>query len=307
MIFDCIENGNMAKLEECLMGLNPRTGLETLKDEKGFTPLASAINFSQLQVLCRLHEFMAGHKQKIQQGSSDSNLLQLAIKNSKTGNGKKVLEFVLTQWGTQLAFIRNPQSGQSALHLAASRGLVEVFVFLLTRADRSVLYDELRSGDNTGQNPLHLSASNKHVDVVRELLAFAPTLALRKDGKGETALHKAVEAGEKPIVQKILEHSPMSILETNDDHRNAYQLAKHKIDLQLKGIASHNTPSPNTLEIELYLKEWILRHPGLDPATIRQLVFSSTFFILSYHIKHIIDSSRSWYDFSVIPLYLHGG
>jgi ankyrin repeat protein len=282
MIFDCIENGNTAKLEECLMGLNPRTGLETLRDEKGFTPLASAINFSQLQVLRRLHEFMAGHKQTIPQGSSDSNLLQLAIKNSKTGNGKKVLEFVLTQWGTQLAFIRNPQSGQSALHLAASRGLVEVFVFLLTRADRSVLYDELlRSEDNTGQNPLHLSASNKHVDVVRELLVFAPTLALCKDRKGETALHKPVEAGEKPIVQKILEHSPLSILETNNDHRNAYQLAKHKIDLQLKGIASHNTPSPNALEIELYLKEWILRHPGLDPATIRQLVFRvrSSFFL----------------------------
>lgn len=276
-LFDAIENGDMVGLQKFLEGMDPQIGLQNVRNEKGYTPLASAIDLGQLQVVHRLHEFMAGNNQTIQQGSSDDILLQLAIKNAKTPNGKEVLKFVLAQWGTQLGYIRDPDSEQSSLHLAASRGLLEVFRFLKL-ASPQVLHDELvRSEDNNDQNPLHLSASNKHLDVVQELLTIEPTLALKKDSKGDTALHKAVEAGEKSIVQSILECCPDSIRESNNDARNAYQLAQHKISLQRKSTASHKTPYPNALNIESYLKEWILRNPDFDPGTVRSLLFSSTF------------------------------
>ncbi len=94
-LFDAIENGDMVRLQKFLEGMESQIGLQNLKYEKGYTLLASAIDLGQLQVLHRLHEFMAGNNQTIQQGSSDDNLLQLAIKNAKMLNGKEVLKFVL--------------------------------------------------------------------------------------------------------------------------------------------------------------------------------------------------------------------
>jgi ankyrin repeat protein len=305
ILFDSIENGNMAKLEEYLMDMDPHTRLQSLTDDKKFTPLACAINFGQFPVLYRLHQFMAGNDQTIEQDTSDENLLQLAIKNSRTANGEKVLDFVLRQWGPKLAFIRDPQSGQTALHLAASRGLSKVFE-ILERSDTNALHEELvRSQDNTGQNPLHLSASNKHLNVVQVLLSIEPQLALQKDDnrKGDTALHKAVEAGDISVVRTILESSPQSIGVYNADNRNPYEVAKHKIELQLKGTASHKRASQSALDIESYLKEWILRHSHHDIEEIRRLLFSSKLPIFSTLQASSLTSIDQGTRVPVIPIF----
>ena len=273
-LFDAIQNGDMARLQQCLSSLGSSTTLQDLRDRQGYTPLASAIIHGNLEVLRRLQEFAAGNGEEIRQpvGEKD-NLLLLAIINARTKSGKEIVRFVLEKWGAKLAFARTARLGQSALHLAASRGLIEVFKFL-RKADPTTLREELlASQDRTGQNPLHLSASS-HADVVNELLDIAPALAIEQDKRGETPLHKAVEAGQKSVVEAILEKSPGAIELSDKDGRSAYQLARDKQEIQL----SYEQDAPQAdADLEPYLKEWTLRRPGLEPATIRHLLFGSEF------------------------------
>jgi ankyrin repeat protein len=130
-------------VQESLNNMGSSTILQDLRDRQGYTPLTSAIIHSNLEVLCRLHEFSAGNCQEIRPGLSEKDdLLLLTIINARTKNGKDILRFVLEKWGIRLAFARISRSGQSSLNLAASRGAVEVFKFPRT-ADPSTLQKEL--------------------------------------------------------------------------------------------------------------------------------------------------------------------
>jgi hypothetical protein len=289
--FDAIQNGDMAKVQDILSDIDPLSILQDMRDRQGNSPLASAIIHGNLAVLRRLHEFAAGNREEIRPSQNEKdNLLLLAIFNAKTTSGKDILHFVLKHWGTKFAFQRTSR-GQSALHQAALRGLTEVFQFL-QKADAKRLEKELLAGqDRMGQNPLHLAASS-HPDVVEELLAIAPALAMQQDHNGETPLHKAVEAGRKSIVETILEKQPTAIELCDKYGRSVYQVARDKLEFR----ASHEPEASHIdTDLEATLKEWILRRPELQPATVRQLLFQSESPDLARNVARDTDFRRSRY------------
>ena len=115
---------------------------------------------------------------------------------------------------------------------------------------------------------------------------------MQQDHNGETPLHKAVEAGRKSIAEKLLERQPTAIKLCDKYGRSVYQVARDKLEFRL----SHEPEASNIDDdLEPALKEWILRHPGLQPATVRQLLFQSESPDLASNAAHDTNFCRSRY------------
>ncbi|KAL6620288.1 hypothetical protein ACP70R_035427 [Stipagrostis hirtigluma subsp. patula] len=137
--------------------------------------------------------------------------LQL-LKAVATGNAD-LLAQVLGVWSTTTAE-QGDQSclrgvtaeGSSALHIAASRGYLELVVMIYTQ-DRSLI----KSRNNQLDTPLICAARAGHADVVRYLIERA--LAEQEAGypvlrawnsAGATAMHEAVKNGHAPVLRKLM-------------------------------------------------------------------------------------------------------
>lgn len=264
VLFDGIQEGHLDEVEDFLKKLGPTDSLQHLT-EKNYNPLTFAVINGNLGALKLLHQFMNANGQTIQPGTNEKDdVLHLAIINAKAKNGKEILSFVLEKWGATLAFMPIGETGQSALHVAASRDAIDVFEFLEGVGTEGLKEELLGAVDAAAQNPLHLAASKGHINTLKKLLAIEPSLAEQQDQNGETPLHKAAKAGNLDVLKALLEARPDSIRICDINSRSAYVLAPEK-------------PVNRVSDVKSYLREWILRLRDLDLGETRRLLAQGIF------------------------------
>lgn len=126
-----------------------------------------------------------------------SNQYQL-FKAVKDRDYYKINTMVSQPGGASLINIPDPVSRETVLHLAVDQSNLGLVVFLLQRgAD-----PEARDGD--GNTALILSAIKGFGDGVKYLLTFKAQINAT-NRSGETALIKAVQQGNEPIVRALIE------------------------------------------------------------------------------------------------------
>ena len=131
---------------------------------------------------------------------------------SSVGSGE-IVDVLLDYLGpSKVAALVNEknQSGQTALHYAASKNHMEVAKSLLESGKADVNVQ-----DKYGNTPLHRAAGKGHLGMVRLLLSTGKVNESLCDATGNTALHFACEEDHKDIANLLVEHG------FNVDRKNA--------------------------------------------------------------------------------------
>lgn len=107
----------------------------------------------------------------------------------------------LTSDGELQQYQQRPEaSGQTALHLAASKGFPCVCQRLIRYGAALEAREEI-----SGRTPLHLAAFHGFVDVVT-ILITGGALVTAEDPMGMTPLSLAVNSGNEAVVEVLLSH-----------------------------------------------------------------------------------------------------
>lgn len=118
-----------------------------------------------------------------------------------THNGAQVLSDLqvqeLARRGCQLHV--KDGKGRSTLHLAASRGRIDIVEYLWSKAL------ELEDEDESGRTPLQLAAANGHADCVAFLIKKGAFINAT-DNASMSPLHMAALRGQLNVLQVICEH-----------------------------------------------------------------------------------------------------
>jgi ankyrin repeat protein len=126
------------------------------------------------------------------------------------------------------------EGGQTALHLAASRGRAEVVQMLLQHNADHGAHSNIQGKD--GRTALHLAASQGHLEVVRILLQHSAAHCVlledgadvnRTKGDGSTPLHEAAMHGGLKVARLLVEHGANLDVEDKEG-RTAVQVVMAK-------------------------------------------------------------------------------
>ncbi|KAL5864900.1 hypothetical protein ACOSQ3_002414 [Xanthoceras sorbifolium] len=142
----------------------------------------------------------------------------------------------------------NLQIMKPAHFQAASDGNVDKFPFCnINDPDVSDIFDEVSP---SGNSLLHVAASRGHVEIVELMARSFPHLIFKKNYKGDTALHVAVKAGKLYTVKVLVECAKKPSIPSTDDEsllkmkNNEGNTALHEALLVL---AESNKKSVDTL------------------------------------------------------------
>ena len=105
---------------------------------------------------------------------------------------------LLNEPGAAIIDYRDPDTGDGALHMVVKRRDLQWVNYLLSRGANPNIEDR------DGNTPLILAASQGFTDGVRTLIEFKADVNYRNRA-GETALIKAVQALNAPVVRQLLE------------------------------------------------------------------------------------------------------
>ncbi|KAI4165358.1 MAG: hypothetical protein LQ342_001226 [Letrouitia transgressa] len=157
----------------------------------GETPLHTTFSPSMEQIL-------KNYDRLIDYSTLDSGgqtlLHHLACSNQTTG---EIFEFINRRGN--YAFTNLDGQGRSVLHLAASRGNVDVVHYILTQ--RSV---DVNAQDGSGQTSLHHAVRSRRAPSTIELLISNGADHRIQDKTGRTALHSAALLGKEAAVKTLV-------------------------------------------------------------------------------------------------------
>jgi len=95
-------------------------------------------------------------------------------------------------------------SGETALHIAAELGKVDVVEALLATDKREINALEINAMDNAGRTPLHSAAERGRSEVVKLLLAAGADRDAQNHSQ-ETPMHLAARIGQVEVVKLLLD------------------------------------------------------------------------------------------------------
>ncbi|XP_068311959.1 protein ACCELERATED CELL DEATH 6-like [Pyrus communis] len=129
--------------------------------------------------------------------------------------------------------------GNTVLHLAANTGHVQL-IQLITLNFPGLL----RKQNDDGQLPLHVAASAGHLSAVRCLVDTAQGNTFNeKDGRGNTALHVAVENNHQDVAMFLVGKDGSTSHSTNNSGKNPLCMAAETANLELVKAMVANTPN----------------------------------------------------------------
>ena len=175
--------GNHEDVLHCLLKFSPNVNIV---NQDGFTALAVACKEGNLRIVHQL--LSAGAHVNLQDKFGDTNL----ILASKAGHAA-IVDLLLRRYAD---LDTRGKENKTALYNAVEKDHVEVVRLLLAaKADVEITAD--------GNSPLLRAVKNRNPEIVKLLLDKKAKLH-HADKKGDTALHVAMRAGSKAIIETIL-------------------------------------------------------------------------------------------------------
>ncbi|GFQ69285.1 hypothetical protein TNCT_640441 [Trichonephila clavata] len=196
------ENGDVIAVKELLL----RGTSYCEKDCDGKTPLQLTSN-EEIRHLLNLTKRLFKH---VRNGNNCDILEYRAVINARDRNGCSPLHWIayhgnqrvlrqILEVGVDITPISN--KGNTALHIAVSRGHTEIVEIMLQRVKGSKLKKLLNIRTTmTGSGALHVAAQMGHLEIVKCLLKYGAIYDIRNN-KFETPWHLAHD----PLIYKILD------------------------------------------------------------------------------------------------------
>src|ERR1035437_139850 len=152
-------------------------------------------------------------KKEDKKDATISQEMMHAIVQDKPGDVKTLLD--------QGQALEAKQNGQTALHIAAMNGKVDILTVLIARGASVNVQDE------NGITPLMLAARDGRLEAVQALIAQGAKIPVQ-DKLGENALHIAAAHGKKDVVSALLDRGA-DIRSTTNTGLNALVFALNRI------------------------------------------------------------------------------
>jgi hypothetical protein len=180
-------------------------------------------------------------------GRTTSNIVWIAIGGVGAPGGGTFMECLLhyPKFVCQHAFaVMEDEREQSPIHLAAIRGIINLFK-TLEGYDKAGLIERLKKCvDRDGETPLDLAIHTGNLDMIK-LLINLYTLPTSMDTavprlKKENILHRALKSKtpDLAVVQTILRKSSSFLTEPNREGKTPLQYLAGKQDVNLRRVAS---------------------------------------------------------------------
>ncbi|CAB3371495.1 Hypothetical predicted protein [Cloeon dipterum] len=141
-----------------------------------------------------------------------------ALENSSLFAAELLLEEAAKTQSDHQWLCRSTQYGETALHVAARKGLTNIVASILSlnsSASATMLQDL------NGDSALHLAAGRGHLEVVEKLLSAKSVEVNCRNKKGLAPLHVAVESGFIHVVKALLTKPDCDILARTTDERRS--------------------------------------------------------------------------------------
>ncbi|KAH4204597.1 hypothetical protein HBI25_219440 [Parastagonospora nodorum] len=172
------------------------------RNVNGETALYQALEYGQLEVA----DYLLHKSDQVQEDPSDGkgNSLLIAAVNNRSVSS--LVPSILDRWPH---ILNQPDAlfGQTPLSRACETGLESVVNLLLGIEEVDVNKPASGWGDRT---PLHLAVQEAHFTIVQKLLSHSKILVDLRDSNGESAMDKAAQVGDAPILKALLEHHQTS-------------------------------------------------------------------------------------------------
>ncbi|XP_050141002.1 protein ACCELERATED CELL DEATH 6-like [Malus sylvestris] len=129
--------------------------------------------------------------------------------------------------------------GNTVLHLAANTGHMQLIQLITLNFPGLV-----RKQNDDGELPLHVAASTGHISAVRCLVDTAQGNTFNeKDGRGNTALHVAVENNHQDVAMFFVGKDGSTAHSTNNSSKTPLCMAAETANLELVKAMVANTPN----------------------------------------------------------------
>ncbi|XP_061171283.1 putative ankyrin repeat protein RF_0381 [Saccostrea echinata] len=206
--------------------------------------------------------------------------------NSTNKNGKTVLhqccvkgnlytcKYLVRTYPYLLNVVDN--NGNNALHSAACRGDIDLFVFL---SEKGLDIDSTR---NDGKNVLHICCMNGMIDMCKYLVNTYPHLLVVKDKDGHNVLHDVAWSGNIDLLKFLLDK--LDINSARNDGKTVLHLScrNNKIDMCKYLINTY----PQLLDVT--------DKPG--QTALHDAAFGGNIDLLKFLLKKGLDITRTIYD-----------
>ena len=163
--------------------------------------------------LDKIGEFLKAYINRFLHRPSRNNLLQTAVLH---GYAKSVQ--TLLNLGADVNY-RESLNGQDCLHLAASKGRIEILQLLLKNKGLHV-----NTEDISRRTPLHYSAENGHKEAVKVLVEYKAEVDMVDKG-GKTPLYLSAAEGHSEIVAFLCENGASLNSKADDGSTPLHQAA----------------------------------------------------------------------------------